>query len=78
MQLLFPLLDTIFLQAAALDLIGEIPIGRASVVTTYQIQVFCDLPGKMVDVASDNIASKSLHAPMSGKKNPKPEVPMAS
>jgi hypothetical protein len=46
--------------------------------TTFQTQAFCDLPGEMVDVALDNIASKSLHAPMSGKKNPKPEVPMAS
>jgi hypothetical protein len=66
-------------QAAALDLIGEIPIGHAPVVTTCQTQAFCDLPpsGEMADAALDSIASRFLHVPMLDKKNTMPAAPKA-
>ena len=67
------------MQAAASVLIGGVPIDRALVVSTCQPQAFCDPPscGEMVGVASDNNTSKSLHAPMQGKKNPMPMMSTA-
>ena len=67
------------MQAAASDLIGGVPIGRALVVLPYRTQVLCDPPpfGEMVGVASDNNTSKILLVPMQDKKNPMSVVPMA-
>jgi len=66
-------------QHAAADQIGMGPIGRAPVVKAYQTQVSGSIlhSGEIVDAASDSIASKLLHAPMLGKKNPMPMTPTA-
>jgi len=61
------------------DLIGEALIGLVPVVSTCQTKVLCNLllSNEVVDAASDNIASKSLQASMSGMRNPMPVVTTA-
>ena len=61
------------------DLIGEAPIGLVPVVSTCQTKVLCNLllSDKVVDAASDNIASKTPRSPMQEIENPMPVEPMA-
>ena len=62
-----------------LDQIGDVPDGCALAVVTYQAQALWNFPppGTVVDMTSDNIASKILHVPMKETENPMLAAPTA-
>ena len=67
------------MQGVPPDQIGDVPIGHAPAVASYQIQVLWKFPppGTVVDQASDNITSKILHVPMKETENPMLAAPTA-